>query len=343
MCAVLKAENKFRSALRASPRGCRLHGLTRALFPAFLLFPPVVAQGGNREGPTPETGQIAVPLLTKPTATPPTAKSASVPDTMSNLGALATELLSYPAVASCSKKECTILVTNFVLPDGTTSPYGMQLADELSKELASQNHKIQVIDRGLLQNFLAKDLVPAKSVNAGLVHSIASALKARFVVLGTTKRTNDDVVQLSTRLFDVADKNGTVYSAVANLVSPKSSVDLSPSEPITPLPPITSTASGESVYRPGVDRVSLPKCTYTPNPQSEEVRKFQLSGTIFVDAVINSEGTPENVRIIRGLPNGLNDRTIATLKTWRCNPALKDGKPVASRVQFEVHFEFRPN
>ena len=108
--------------------------------------------------------------------------------------------------------------TNFVLPDGNTSPYGMQLADELSKELASQNHKIQVIDRGLLQDFLAKDRVPAKSMNAGVVHSIASALKARFVVLGTTKRTNDDVVQLSTRLFDVADKNGSGYVRISERI-----------------------------------------------------------------------------------------------------------------------------
>ena len=271
------------------------------------------------------------------------AKSSSEPDATSNVQSLATDLLNYPAVASRSKKNCSILVTNFALPDGNTSPYGMQLADELSKELTSQNHKIQVIDRSLLQNFLAKDRVPAKSVNAGLVHSIASALKARFIVLGTTKRTNDDVVQLSTRLFDVADKYGSGYNAVANLLAPKSSVDLSSAELITSLPPVTSTASGESIYRWGVDGVSMPKCTYMPSPQTEEVRRFQLSGSIFVDAVLNSEGKLENVRIIRGLPNGLNEATLATMKTWRCNAAFKDGKPVLTLVQFEVHFEFRPN
>ena len=80
-----------------------------------------------------------------------------------------------------------------------------------------------------------------------------------------------------------------------------------------------------------------------PNPSSEEALKFQLSGSILVDAVINSEGKLETVRIVNGLPDGLNDRTIATLKTWRCNPALKDGKAVPTRVQMEVHFNFRPN
>jgi TonB family protein len=344
--AVLKPKERFRSALGVNPLCGSLCILTSGLFLAFLLCPSVVAEepGGYPDGHTPETGEMAIPLPTNSATTPPTAKSTSAPDTMSDVGALATELLNFPAVASCSKKNCTILVTDFVLPDGNTSPYGMQLADEFSKELASQNHKIQVIDRGLLQNFLAKDLVPAKSVNAGLVRSIAFALKARFVVLGTTKRTDENVVQLSIRLFDVADKNGGGYSAVANLLAPKSSVDLSPSKPFASLPPITSTASGESIYRAGVDGVSSPKCTYWPNPPySEEARKFQLSGVIFVDAIVNSEGKLENVRIIRGLPDGMNDATLAIMKTWRCNPALKDGKAVPTRVQFEVHFEFRPN
>jgi TonB family protein len=247
------------------------------------------------------------------------------------------------------RQRSVLSVDNSVSPEtpgsnghGNTSPYGKQLADELSKELASQNHEIQVIDRGRLQDFLAKDLIPAKSVNPALVRSIAFALKTRFVVLGTTKRTNDDVVQLSARLFDVTDKNGSEYIAVVNLLAPKSSIDLSPSRPFDSLPPITSTASGESIYRAGLDGVSLPRCTYAPNPPySEEARKLQLSGIILVDAVINSEGKLENVRIVRGLPDGLNDRTIATMKTWRCNPALKDGKPVPTRVQLEVNFNLR--
>jgi len=153
------------------------------------------------------------------------------------------------------------------------------------------------------------------------------------------KKTDDDEVQLSTRLLDVDDKDWSGYNAVVNLLATKSSVDLSPSEPFAPLPQITSTASGEFIYRPGVDGVSSPQCIYMPNPPySEGARKFQLSGTLSAEAVINSEGRLENVRIVRGLPGGLNDTTIATMKTWRCNPAHKDGKAVPSRVQFEVNF-----
>jgi hypothetical protein len=188
----------------------------------------------------------------------------------------------------------------------------MQLADELSKELAGQNSKIRVTDRGHLQDLLTKDRVPAKSINERLARSIAFALNATFVVLGTTKKTDDDEVHLSTRLLDVADKDWSGYSAVVNLLAPKSNVDFSPSEPFAPLPQITSTASGESIYRPGVDGVSMPNCIYMPSPPySEGARKFQLSGTLSAEAVIDSEGRLENKCAYRSRAAGRLERTVS--------------------------------
>jgi hypothetical protein len=39
----------------------------------------------------------------------------------------------YAEAVGCAAKDCKIFVANFVLPDGNTSKYGMQLADALSK------------------------------------------------------------------------------------------------------------------------------------------------------------------------------------------------------------------
>ena len=93
------------------------------------------------------------------------------------------------------------------------------------------------------------------------------------------------------------------------------------------------------MYKAGVDGTGLPKCTYMPNPAySEGARKLHLNGQVTAEAVIASDGKLENVRIVRGLPGGLNEQTIAALQTWRCQPALKDGKPVATLVPFTVNF-----
>lgn len=315
--------------------------LISGLFLAFVFLAPVVAQepAGNPDAPTPKTGQVAISLPTKPATTPLAAKSAPEPDTLKGLQELASELLKFAAAAKCRKKGCTILVTDFVLPDGNTSPYGMRLADEFSKELASRGNRIHVIDFSLLHDLLTRDRITAKFINEGLARSIAIELKATLVVLGTTTRANDGAVQLSTRLLELAGKDWSGYSAVVNLPAPNSILDLSPTEPPAPLPPITSTVSGEKIHRSGVDGVSPPKCHYMPNPPyTERARESKLSGTVLAEAVINSEGKLENVRIVQGLPGGLNEMTIATMKTWQCNPAQKNGKPVPFLVYFEVTF-----
>jgi hypothetical protein len=120
----LKSKEKFRLTPGGNPSGCRLHTRTCGLFLGFLFIAPVAAQepGSKPEAPTPKTRQVTIPLPTKTAATPPPAKSVSEADTLKDLQALATEFLKYAAVVSCPKQDCTILVTNFVLPGGNTSP-----------------------------------------------------------------------------------------------------------------------------------------------------------------------------------------------------------------------------
>jgi TonB family protein len=43
----------------------------------------------------------------------------------------------------CKPGKCIILITNFTLPSGATSRLGMQIADQVSKELASQQNAIK--------------------------------------------------------------------------------------------------------------------------------------------------------------------------------------------------------
>jgi hypothetical protein len=63
---------------------------------------------------------------------------APAPHPMADLHVLVARLMKYADSADCRQKGCRLLVANFSLPDGGTSHYGMQLADELSRELANQ-------------------------------------------------------------------------------------------------------------------------------------------------------------------------------------------------------------
>jgi outer membrane biosynthesis protein TonB len=57
-----------------------------------------------------------------------------------------------------------------------------------------------------------------------------------------------------------------------------------------------------------------------------------------MEAEMMPGGTIENPHIVRGLPYGLNESALMTIRTWRCKPASKEGKATASRVAFEINF-----
>jgi hypothetical protein len=173
------------------------------------------------------------------------------PDTLPDLPALASEIAKYIAAKNCLPNHCSVLVTNFLLPDGDTSRYGIQLADGLSQDLASQGHNIQAIDRGLLQDLLIKDRVPGKFIEGTGARLFALKLKSTFFVVGDTQPQNDGTVLLSATLLDSADKDWRGYTALVNLPAPRSPADLAPSEPFPDLPPITTTDSGETVVLHG--------------------------------------------------------------------------------------------
>jgi len=54
-----------------------------------------------------------------------------------------------------------------------------------------------------------------------------------------------------------------------------------------------------------------------PNPPySEGARKLRLRGSVTAEAVINTQGKLENMRIVYGLMGGLNETTLSTLRSW---------------------------
>jgi TonB family protein len=305
----------------------------------FLQFSAAQEPSGKPESPTPKTTPALIPLSRNSSAGAAPEKPAPEPEAVVDLSALATVVAAHISVADCQPNACAVLVTNFTLPDGNTSAYGMQLADKLSRELTSREYKLQVIDRGLLQDFLTKDRIPAQSVNHGVIRSVADALDARFMVFGTTEKFDNGLVRLSSQLIDMTVKDWSGYNVIVNLNPLKSEENFEPVEPFAPLPGIRSSSGGENLQQAGVNGTGTPHCTYMPNPAyTEGARKLNLRGRVTVEAVINSQGRMENIRVVRGLPGGLNEQTISAMQTWRCGPALKDDKPVPTLVQFTVSF-----
>jgi len=96
--------------------------------------------------------------------------------------------------------------------------------------------------------------------------------------------------------------------------------------------------TGGGVFRVG-GGVSAPKKIYDPDPEySEEARKAKYQGTCVLYVIVGSDGKPRDIRVSRTLGLGLDEKAIEAVKTWRFEPATKDGKPVAVAINIEVSF-----
>jgi TonB family protein len=98
-------------------------------------------------------------------------------------------------------------------------------------------------------------------------------------------------------------------------------------------------ATGQKVFHVGDQAVTAPKILYHPEPDfSETARSRKVQGTVGLNVVIDPTGKVRNMKIVRPLGLGLDDSAVATVGTWRFQPATKDGRPVAVAVHIEVDF-----
>ncbi len=78
---------------------------------------------------------------------------------------------------------------------------------------------------------------------------------------------------------------------------------------------------------------------YAPQPSyTEAARQEKLEGFVIVEMIIDTAGGVAEAKIRKGLPLGLSETAIETVRGWKFQPATRGGKPVA--VFFVVSIAF---
>jgi periplasmic protein TonB len=96
---------------------------------------------------------------------------------------------------------------------------------------------------------------------------------------------------------------------------------------------------GGGTYKIGDIGVTAPVAKFTPEPDfTEEARRAKYQGTVVLAAVVGPDGRPRNIRVVRGLGMGLDEKAIERVKTWLFEPGKRNGTPVAVAMNFEVDF-----
>ena len=82
---------------------------------------------------------------------------------------------------------------------------------------------------------------------------------------------------------------------------------------------------------------------HAPQPQYTEIaRKARIQGVVIVQAIIDKQGNVTSVKLLKGLPMGLDTAALDAIKKWRFEPAtLADGRPVAVYYTLTVNFQLQ--
>jgi len=103
----------------------------------------------------------------------------------------------------------------------------------------------------------------------------------------------------------------------------------------------TGGGAGGGPFRPG-SGIDPPRLLREVKAQySDDARTRGVSGDVVLEIVIKSDGSVGDVKVLRGLGFGLDERAVAAVRNWRFAPARRLGSPVDVIVEVEVEFSLR--
>lgn len=99
--------------------------------------------------------------------------------------------------------------------------------------------------------------------------------------------------------------------------------------------------TGGGPFRPGAG-ITPPRLLREVKPDySDEARRASVEGEVVLEIVVRQDGSVGDVRYIRRLGSGLDQRAVEAVRRWRFAPALRHGVPVDVMVEVAVEFRLR--
>lgn len=225
----------------------------------------------------------------------------------------------------------TVVVFDFFGPSGLNA-LGAKVADDLQDRLRSASHgDIQIIDRsGIPETLFQLGLGREDASEAFVEDGVAQQLGADAFISGHIE-VKDGKVVLSFRLqeTDVMKWLGE-WSSTFPLDAESQNLLAST---IRDSPFSNFPWAGSRGYK-------APTCVFCPSAEfTIDAKEHHTSGIVLVLAIVEPDGKLTKTRVLRGLPDGLNNAALRALRDWKLKPANgPDGKPTAVREVIEVVF-----
>src|SRR5436190_4076543 len=109
----------------------------------------------------------------------------------------------------------------------------------------------------------------------------------------------------------------------------------------TGLGPGSGGGTGGGPFQPGAG-IDPPSLVREVKPlYTDEARKRSIEGDVVLEIVVRRDGSVGNLRVVRQLGAGLDERAIEAVRQWRFTPARRQGAPVDVIVEVSVAFKLR--
>ncbi len=137
---------------------------------------------------------------------------------------------------------------------------------------------------------------------------------------------------------------GLSCSNLLHSQTPATGQDVSP-----PLAATTPEPNAEGIYEVGKG-VTPPKLLSSTEPEySAEARKKKITSDCLVGLIVDPDGHPKNIHVIRSAAEGqpakkqdaartLDQKAMDAIYTYTFSPAMLDGKPVPVSIRVDVQF-----
>ena len=222
-----------------------------------------------------------------------------------------------------------VAVVDFRPPYGADKVQAHYLAWLLSNTInADGKKKFAIADHKAFDDDLASlHLTPEALIPGDSLRAAAPRVGADLLIIGTLdKRGNSYFLQITP--VRVADSE-TFPPLSATFASTEFFESM-----LTPFPADAHRLKGrpEGSY-------SMPSCIHCPDPSyTDPARQAKINGTSIFEVLISTSGEAAQLRPVKMLGYGLDEKAFEAIKRWKFRPATKDGSPVAVVVPIEVTF-----
>jgi TonB family protein len=231
------------------------------------------------------------------------------------------------------KHEKTVIVFDFAGPDKKFTALGQKITDDFSEALKKSSPVFSVAGRSQIAQALEENhLSPQALRDREIELWFAKKLGQGLMVLRTIER---DGESLHIAVDSYAVKDGKALREfrvpVPLTEQMKSLIDT---------PPDAGRDQSGNPPASGTNGYSVPKCINCPYARfSPQAIKNHAQGTVILVVIVDTDGQAHNIRVVKGLADGLTESAIETVRSWKFEPAKgPDGVPAAVTQTIEVTF-----